>query len=246
MHRGFPAVAVLLAIVVVAVAASAPARTADEFTSDALRAGSWSIDFSILDNFQIGSFEGAAISATRHTSPRGAWRYGLTFSGTMEDAEIGRSALTDSVPLPIQDEDGDVDEFSIGVDVLRLMYPEVSGRVHPYLGVGPTFSVGHFKETRHVDQTSIGGPTTDLEQETSNWSAGAQFVLGVEVFAARRVSILGQYGASLIYRHLNSTFSNRRTFPGGSPSAQGEDSEATTNRWRLGQDSVRFGVSAYF
>ncbi|PSQ98468.1 MAG: hypothetical protein BRD48_07090 [Bacteroidetes bacterium QS_9_68_14] len=57
------------------------ATTKDEEDEPHLEAGAGTLQFQVMQNFALGSFQGSALSAKRHFSPRSALRAGLADGG---------------------------------------------------------------------------------------------------------------------------------------------------------------------
>src|SRR5678815_4357674 len=64
--------------------------------TEAHRAGRWSMQFQVDEDFQLRSFNGMGLAVTRNSSPSGAWRFGVTLNGITEDGDTSFSSSADS------------------------------------------------------------------------------------------------------------------------------------------------------
>jgi hypothetical protein len=209
-----------------------PARAADEpegRAAAALRPGAWALQFSILDNFRLGSFDGSVISIKRHTSARSAWRLGLSTSVSDSDREfVDDYAVPDTTLVRTED----TSSLSFGLGLARVWYPSSGQTVRPYYGAGPYV---HFLSTEN--EVEELGEVRSMETDRS--TLGAQFLLGAEWFPARSVGVHAEYGA-----HFAFTKETREDVPPPSTTFPRERTE--TSGWDFRGDGVRFGASWYF
>ena len=228
--------------------ATAPARAQDEthpLASDAHRGGRWSLQFEVLDNFRLGPFEGAAISATKNSSESSAWRLGLSYSGSFGASTLARAVSTDSgMAVGLPGSQFDNNSASVGLTLLRLKRVHAGNRIGVFLGLGPTVSWLRSHTTQHND------PFTGFEQSTSNFNRSAFYglsgLLGAEVFVARAVSLHAQYGTEIGYR-WQSQSQRDRTVDSSSGTRILTEREQTlrSHAWLFQPSSVRLGASVY-
>jgi hypothetical protein len=237
------AVIVTLSALAFAAGLAGPAR-AQESDEVAHRAGSWALQFSIGEDFQLDSFDGAAVSIQHHTSDRAAWRLGLGFGGRLGvERNIDVHTVVDTLFESRQEGHEEPSDQQFTVDVLRVLYPQVKGRVRPFWGLGPTIQYQHATHDQTDIQTPSGSGARHFELTT--WRAGLELKLGVEVLVARRIGILGEYGSTFLYYHSQSEESLDRTPTGGGPTRH-DRATMTSNAFAFGDQGARLGVSAYF
>jgi opacity protein-like surface antigen len=243
MRRVWPVLAVVTAALASLVLPST-SLAADDPTAESLRAGSRALLFEITDDFQLGSFDGGAVSYKWHTSESAAWRFGLSFGGTLgRDTDEFRESVIDSTPPVTSTTHTDSGAQSVAIDLTRVIYPAVEGRVRPFWGLGPAVSYAHSSDSRL--QTDQDQNRRTIDTSSTQWAAGLGVKLGVEVFAARRVSVLAEYGTSFDYFHQHDETDTRTDLVAGPPNIS-ETLESTTHGFQIGNQAVRLGVSAYF
>jgi hypothetical protein len=228
--------------------ATAPAWAQDETylpASDAHRAGRWSLQFEVLDNFRLGPFEGAAISATRNSSESSAWRLGLSYFGSFGASSIARAVSTDSgMAVGLPGSQFDNNRASVDVSLLRLKRVNAGNRIGVFFGFGPTASWFRDHAEERVD------PSAGFVQSQNSLNRTAFFglsgLLGTEVFVARAVSLHAQYGTEIGYRSQKQT-QQIRTVDSSSGTRILTEREQTfrSHGWLFQPGSVRLGVSVY-
>jgi hypothetical protein len=191
----------------------------------AARGGAWALLFQIDDNFTIDPFQGAVISVKRHYSDRSALRLGLGLAFDMDEISSTISEM-DTVKATSKS-DGSSQFFRVDLQYVRYANP--TAPVKLLFGGGPLVSFSNSDDER---TTGTGSDTV----ESTAWVAGITGLVGVEWFAASRISLHAEYGMELTYRHstAKSTNSAQRT------------SEQTRKDGDFRSRGVLFGLSAYF
>ena len=213
--------------------------------ADALAPGSWSAQFSVQPDFQLGSFQGSVLSLKRHLASGRAIRLGLSFSTlSLSDDAVrtqGDTAFTNTETIG-----GDVNGWSIGVNSYYLWYSSAAAPIHAYWGGGPFASLSGSGDDQIRALSSTGGPagTITSHADASGWQAGLAGALGVEWLAAKRISFFAEYGVSLSYASLSDTRESVLTPAAGSPSTSTQTHDS--QRIQFGGSGVRLGLSAYF
>jgi hypothetical protein len=75
------------------------------------------------------------------------------------------------------------------------------------------------------------------------WTAGLAATLGAEWFVASRISLTAEYLADLTYSRTTEESTSETLFD--SRNGQIRTTEDTSDDWRLGLPTVRFGVTVY-
>jgi hypothetical protein len=219
---------------------SARAQDADYApASEAHRAGRWSMQFQVVDDFRLAGFENAGLAMTRNTGENSAWRFGVQLSGQSWGGEFTRTVTTDSTSVeetrPI-----DQDRFSVHIDLLRLRRFHPARRVGLELGVGPSVQFERFRDESENANPSY---TTHNESRASVSRYGLAGRFGVEVFLARDLSVHAHYGASAGYMQETSTQHSSISYVTGQT---GESTfEAQRRQWFFEDVGVGLGISLY-
>jgi len=220
---------------------SARAQDADYApASDAHRAGRWSMQFQIVDDFRIAGFESAGLAMTRNAGENSAWRFGVYMTGQSWGGDFARTTTTDSTSVVQEGPPIDQDRFSVHLDLLRVHRFHPARRVGLELGVGPSVQFERFR-----DETENANPfyTTHNEARASVSRYGLAGRFGVEVFLARDLSIHAHYGASAGYMQDTSTQQSTISYVTGE---SGESTfEAQRRQWFFEDEGVGLGISLY-
>lgn len=215
----------------------------------ALAPGSWSVQFSVLPDFTLGSYAGSNLSLKRHVRSGNALRFGVSLGFDNNSDDLTDVAVDPNSTLTqVSTNDGSV--WSIGVNGYYLWYTDKAAPIHAYWGTGPTISWSRRHDERLQSQTNApsGGPsqTSQITDDINvrNWRAGVAAAAGVEWLVARRIGLFAEYGSSLEYiSNVNERHSvNELT---GAP-PRTDDFEATSHRWDFGGGGGRLGVSVYY
>lgn len=218
-RRSIPLVALCLSFV--ALVAFPDPGAAQEGRAHSLKPGAWALQFSVLDDFRLGSFEGSILSIKRHSSAHSAFRLGVSgsLSGSDQSSADSTAFLVDHVFTDVN---------------LRLQYvhyPRPGSDVNLFLAVGPEFGLHRLSATE--DQGVNERKTKDR-----SWSAGIEGLLGVEWFPIRMVGVHAEYGVKVAFS--TNTLSHEFSDPAIT------DVEVESDRWVFAGTGVAFGASVYF
>ena len=220
--------------------AAAEASDSSEEGSEPLSPGSWSAQFQIDNNFTLTSFQGAVLSMKRHRSAGSAFRLGVTLR--LEAAgRDGTSTETRNDTLTSEVVDGsDSDTQSFQIDIQYLIYPSPNSPAKLFLGFGPfgQFATGNSERVNFLSS----GVSSRVRSEFTNWAIGLSGLLGVEWFAANRISFHAEYGASVRYYESKST--RVAVFRTGDLFVQDNTNESKAVEFEAKR--LLFGMSVYF
>lgn len=227
----------ILALIAVSVMATGDVK-ANEFAENALRPGSWSLQFGVLGDFQERSFGGLVMSCKRHYSERSAIRLGLDVSTKSIDAESNEDSYS-SCTTRSDDDDGST---TVGVTAQYLFYPSSTKTANVFLGIGPNLGYSRKKSEddylRYCDE-----PTRSERRWTYSYSvrSGLRGSVGFEWFLAENVGLIVEYSMRCVFNYTESESQWGR--PLGSP--QSTRSLRITRDIELASESVRVGFSVY-
>ncbi len=180
--------------------------------------GSWSMQFRIVNDFQLSSFEGTLISAKRHFSDKSAFRFGIAADFSLENTDSDNIARYQ-----------DRDSYAFTLNGQYIHYTSPGSAINFYLGIGP-----HLHYNSSMTETEEGNNTQKTSIHTLAFGAITSY--GLEYFLTRQISLICEYGAGLRY-----TTSRNETEANGLLS-----SETDTDEFRFFSASVDFGLSVYF
>ena len=220
-RRSIPLVALCLSFA--ALVAFPEPGFAQEGRDHSLAPGAWALQFRILDNFQLGTFEGTMLSIKRHSSAANAIRLGVGTS--LFGSDQTDSDTTSFAPQREQS------STEVTLQLQYMHYPSPGSDVNVYLAVGPEFALRRQSVTDEL-------AATEREQVDRSWSAGVEGNLGLEWFPFRSVGIHAEYGAQVEFSSITSTL--EFTDPVLT------DRELEIDRWSFGGTGVTFGASVYF
>ena len=203
---------------------------------NSLKKGAWALQFQVVQNFQLASFQGSTISIKKHTSDGSALRAGVSMDFSLQDTD-GTNTVNDTI---VQSEDSDDNMTSFGFVVQMIKYPNPLAATNLYYGIGPTFAYSHFKDYQVIEDPIDGDIRSDDRRRT-RWYAGVSGVVGIEWFPRSDISFLAEYGVSLYYEHTKLTTESWR-----SPQERTTKTEDNTDGFVLAGSSVKFGLSVYF
>ena len=234
-------VAFLLTLACVIATPAIAQQDKEKARDNSLYDGAWALQFQISSNFRLYDFQGMAFSGKYHLSDKKAIRLGLEFdasisSGTDEQYHVS--------PYDTMSTITDIDSNTQSIELIAqyLVYPSPEAEVNFYFGAGPL--VEFFRIDAKSEQISEYADTAYMSRPINynkTWAAGINGVIGVEWFAAKNISLLGEYGVALKYRSVKfiRTYINK-----GIP---------YFNRYEYDKEffefdpmSVKFGLSAYF
>ncbi|UCG53342.1 MAG: hypothetical protein JSW58_07255 [Candidatus Latescibacterota bacterium] len=220
-------VVAFFAIVALVVPANSQSLDEPPKQQPALRAGAWALQFQVNDNFSLDAFQGAVLSVKRHRSDRSAFRAGLGMGFGIADVNSTVSQ-NDSVA---NTENRDESRQFVRLDLQYIRYSNPGSPVKLLFGGGPLVS---FSNADTEAAREIGS----VRSESTSWATGISGLVGVEWFAASRISLHAEYGVELLYRYTKSSSEARTANP--------THTEQTRHMGDFQARGVSFGLSAYF
>ncbi len=208
-------------LVVLATSASVLA-TDSEAAKEALKKGSWSLQFGVSQNFTLTQFEGATISVKRHYSPNSALRAGIT---TNLSHNIQRSSQSSK--------ELNVDKFNTNVSLEYLYYFTPGRRVTAFIGSGPYLGFAR-NTTEEIPRVSISSSSN--WSKYTEWDLGANLLLGAEWFVTHGIALFAEYDISVGYTSKVNKTSN---------STYGMTGRTELYDLSLTSRGVRMGLSVY-
>jgi len=109
--------------------------------------GSTSLQFRITDNFNLAFFQGATLSAKRHSTNKKALRFGLSLSGSVMDDD---QSSTNQSSKNKTDQNG---QF-VAITMHSLNYPSPDREVNLFWGFGPSVSYSRGNVTTLTTSTN--------------------------------------------------------------------------------------------
>lgn len=198
--------------------------------------GAWALQFQINNDFDLNSFNGSTFSLKKQTSPGAAWRLGLSLALSFSDSD--RMQSSGGLESPSE---SDANSQTIDVTLQRVFYPNPGSRVNLYYGLGPRGYYRHTWAKQLRDMTD--STSTETINKLNNWEVGVAGVLGVEWFVTKNISLLGEYGSSLMYSHDKVRGEQTLVRPDGT---RVNATETKTNEVSFGASAVKLGLSVYF
>ncbi len=195
--------------------------TDSEAAKEALKKGSWSLQFGVGQNFTLAKFEGATLSVKRHCSPNSALRAGVTTNLSHNVEKNLRNAS-----------EFDVNESDVNVSLEYLHYFTPGRRVTAFAGSGPSF--GFSRQTQVALQRSV--PTSSNRNESTQWSLGANLLFGAEWFVTHGIALFAEYDISFGYTSKVLKASS---------SSYGMTGHTESHDYSLTSRGVRMGLSVY-
>jgi hypothetical protein len=145
-------------------------------SNNSLHKGSMSLDFRITYRSYLESFSGSIISGKYQYSDKSALRCGLTLN--IERDERMRTASTYSAVYDI---------FSVKMIAQYLRYLSSNKKISSYYALGPTIYFTRYE-------------VNDANRSIQRYIyAGFQINWGVEWFVSKSISLVAEYGASIIF-----------------------------------------------
>jgi hypothetical protein len=215
---------VIRLLVATVLSASFSALSADNnYALEALKKGSWSLQFGIQQNASLTSFAGATISAKRHYSPRSALRTGVTVNfdhGSQSDLRTSRDQTRKRF------------DTDLGIEYLRYLSP--TKRLGAYLGAGPHFS--YARDIQELKQQSTASPSYP-RTVSREWGLGLDFLLGTEWFVTEGIALFGEYDLYVGYRSALNQASDARL---------GLTARTKATDYLIASRGAKLGLSLYF
>lgn len=237
---------ILVVLMAGCIGASAPrahgAEPGDSSATNSLRAGSWSLQFQIGENFDLESFEGSVVSLKRHFSPGAALRLGLSFGAVVSDQSLESESTVADTSMQTVTGVQDHDEQHIEVTLEYLGYPNPDSKMNLFWGVGPFLSLSRSQSDVSQKLTlSEGEDVRSISEECRSWAVGAVALLGVEWFATKAISLHAEYGLAIAY----TSWKTERERSDNVYSQVTVD-ERAEDEWGVNGKQVLFGLSVYF
>lgn len=202
-----------------------------------LQGGAWALQFQVGSNFDLRPFRGFGVAGKYQLSKNRAIRIG---------AEIGLLTSSGDFQTYYGDQDGqatsgeasrDLSDFNLTGEY--VLYPSVAGKMNLYVGGGP--QIGFMFEDWQAEITDADSTNGLLDKDRIReyaWTFGLSIICGGEWFAARNISLFGEYSVSAGYEWEKSRmydyYPDRRT------------REESMSSLFLRQDWVKLGLSLYF
>ena len=224
---------IFAALLIFVMSANISAQSRFKSTKTPIQKGVWAMQFEINQDFDLSSFQGAMISVKKHTSRSKAWRLGLDINTSLSEND-SQNIYNDST---VGWSDGESDRYSFDINLQRIFYASPRAKVSLFYGFGP--SAGY---TYSKNKSTSKTPTSNRLSitKTKTFDVGLVGVLGVEWFFSKNMSLLGEYGADIIY--LWSKNERTQTNPNGDITY----SKGTSKRFDFDNILVKFGLSVYF
>jgi hypothetical protein len=220
-----PMLAIFTIVTLICFAAPAfAAKGSETVRVNSLRAGSWSLQFRIADDFQLSSFQGATISTKRHFSEGRALRVGISLNGSVTDMEY--RTINVAADSAIFESRTDENQQYVRLDAQYLFYPSPDEKLTVFIGTGPLFE---------LSRSEVSGQGQWRLHKI--WRFGMSAVMGVEWFATKKISFLTEYSSAVTYdiQKSESTYNYNKY--------KNEDERQSLS---FSYNSVKFGLSAYF
>ncbi len=210
----------------------------DNETKNSLRDGSWSLQFQITNNFNLGAFQGLMFSGKRHISDNSALRFGIG----MNYREVESDFITKNMPVDttVSQSSRSDDGMYVDFSVLYVSYLNLKSKVNFYLGAGPVVSIFKNKSASETIYKS-NGTTTNREWKRNEWSIGGLAVIGTEWFVDEKISLLAEYGVHFYKRFVNEESVDKYSY--STSNSKWTDETASFN---IHPSTVKLGVSLYF
>jgi len=182
--------------------------------------GSFSLYFGISNRFTLQSFDGTTIFGKYQKSRKSAFRGGLSLEGRHYDLDY-----------PSLDRETVNNTVSMRIVVQYMRYLTMNKNVSLYYAIGPMLALGYYEVKEEI-------PGLD----NPYWRAreiyfGMQGNWAVEWFISKSFSLVGEYGAILVF--------HGRGFNGRQRIIIGPQKPAEYSL-RLTFDLVKFGLAVYF
>jgi opacity protein-like surface antigen len=213
-------------------------------SKNALKPGAWALQFSIQQNFTLGSFAGSTLSLKKHIKQDQAFRLGI---GLHADDREGSFEETVVFGNPREhDAKNDSQNINFQITVMYLKYFRSHNKVTIFLGAGPLVGYGRSKGENVLDASTDPTETRIRREEMKsvNWSLGLGLAFGAEYFINKMLSLTAEYGSSLLYRHSQA---DRTRYEDDSTGENYQmDTSITSKEYYFNAQAVKFGISVYF
>ncbi|MDR9418149.1 hypothetical protein [Gracilimonas sp.] len=187
--------------------------------------GARAIQFQVNSNFTLGSFGGSALSYKRQLSEEKAQRFSLSFQSALRNRTFPNSS-------------NDQETTDFGTDIAAIIswqnYVNPQDEVKAYYGYGPGISFGY-------NSNNLERVNDTITQDRLTLGVKAIGYSGVEWFISSSFSLHAEYRAS-----FRATFESRKVITEDHQTSQETTDKYNENRFSLGSNGVRFGLSVYF
>ena len=198
--------------------------------------GAWALQFQINNDFDLNSFNGSTFSLKKQTSPGAAWRMGVSLALSFSDSDQIQSNGIEEIPR-----ESDQNSQTVDLTLQKVFYPNPNSRINLYYGLGPR---GYYRHTHSKQLRDVSDSTsTETINTQNNWEIGVAGVLGVEWFVTKNISLLGEYGSSLMYEHYKTHNEQTSVRPDETRVLW---NETTSKGVSFEASAVKFGLSVYF
>lgn len=192
-------------------------------SDNSLLGGKWALMFSINNNFNISSLEGAMLSGKYQFSTRTAVRagFGVNYSnseGIIEEEEIAS---------PIEST-----TRGYNIHTYFVYYFLKNSPVNPYIASGPFYDYDKANSSQSsFDESAV--------REESTWSLGMGFLFGVEWFPAKSIGLFAEYNPRFFYSKYNYYRFEQNEF-------ESFTRKINTDGFSFSGNTARLGLGVYF
>lgn len=217
--------------------------TESEIDTVPVSPNSWALQFRILPNFQLSTFQGATIGGKYHLTSATAIRGGVGISYTDQAANTESKTYTGPDLLPnFGVWSTDNLSHSISVTGQYLWYFPGHRQFVFFCGSGPIYSYStSFGKVKSFNETNQTG---EQKQRSHGWAIGIANSVGMEWFASERFSLHAELGFSFYYSETRSILSQIQ-FP-QTPTSMSTENINDQKNWRWWNDGAVLGLSIYF
>ncbi len=206
--------------------------------------GMWGLQFSVLNNFTLGSFQGALISCQYHLSNTSAIRIGVDLNLELGDANSVTSTKNDTLDnTRLSSSTGDRQDGGLTLHFVSYINPDQD--ITAYWGVGPTVRYSRTHSNSTLSSTQGQQSFSNSVNTSDSWYLGGALIGGAEWFVTRSFALHAEYGLAYTYSWSSSTSggtSVRTTAPVTTTSSY----DSHSHSWALSSKTVRLGLSVYF
>ena len=200
----------------------------------------WAVQFQILENFKLSSFEGSTISLKRKLSDCSSLRFGISINAFINDTDQESKVMPTTTFQNNTSQNNDI--LSISFSSQYLWNTNIRNNVSAYCGIGPLFSYGYNKTentTKTLNYESI--VTSESVTSQNTFGLGVSGVVGVEWHVKDNISLLGEYETNASYQ-----FTKRENETSDNNSNYHSNEERKENNFIFQSVGVKLGVSVYF
>lgn len=197
----------------------------------------WALQFSINQNFNLGSFNGATISLLKHSSLNKAWRYGITIGAGVNDLEFETNQGSGTTLVT----DQNVYNYNISLDLIKITYPNTASKINLFYGLGPLVQMNYRKDKSETNPVNSYNSTREISQ--ASWKFGAKLIVGTQWMFSKSLAIHAEYGSEFNYTY---TKNKTKTIRELDTSDDIRTDERVTKGIQFGSANVRFGLTVYF